>query len=203
MYSEDKKQTRRRAVALAVVCNVPEPTNSLFMHRNIIFIGGIHGVGKGTICSKIQKEIDLKHLSASEVLKWSEVSPDPTNKLVKDITDTQQRLIKGLERVIEPAQRYILDGHFCLFDSNGKVNSVPVETFIKISPILLSIVVCDAGIVAERLQARDNKKYDALIIEKMQKIELEHAQLVADKLNVDLIKVEGNPTELIDKINSL
>jgi adenylate kinase len=173
------------------------------MHRNIIFIGGIHGVGKGTICSKIQKEIDIKHLSASEVLKWSEVSPDPTNKLVKDIPDTQQRLIKGLERVIEPAQRYILDGHFCLFDSSGKVNSVPVETFIKISPILLSVVVCDAEMVAERLQARDNKKYDALIIDKMQKIELEHAQLVAGELNVDLIEVEGNPTELIDKINSL
>lgn len=173
------------------------------MHHNIIFIGGIHGVGKGTICSKIQREIDLKHLSASEVLKWSEVSPDPTNKLVKDIPDTQQRLIRGLERVVEPAQRYILDGHFCLFDSNGKVSPIPVETFMKISPILLSVVICDAGIVAERLQARDNKKYDALIIEKMQKIELEHAQLVADKLNVDLIKVEGNPTELIDKINSL
>lgn len=145
----------------------------------------------------------MKHLSASEVLKWSEVSPDPTNKLVKDIPDTQQRLIKGLERVIEPSQKYILDGHFCLFDWSGKVNPVPIETFIKISPILLSIVICDAGIVAARLQERDNKKYDALIIEKMQKMELEHAQLVADKLNVDLIEVESRPTELVDKINSL
>ncbi|MEP4534137.1 MAG: ATP-binding protein [Cyclobacteriaceae bacterium] len=173
------------------------------MYRNTIFIGGIHGVGKGAICSEIKKEIDLEHLSASDVLKWSEVSPDPTNKFVKDIPDTQQRLITGLQRLIHPTQMYILDGHFCLFDWNGKVNPVPVETFIQISPILLSVVVCDAAIVAERLHARDNKKYDTLIIEKMQKIELEHAQLVAGKLNVDLIEVESNPTELINKINSL
>lgn len=185
------------------VCNALESTNLLFMHHNIIFIGGIHGVGKGTICSKIQREIDLMHLSASEILKWSEVSPDPTNKLVKDIPDTQQRLIKGLESVIEPSQRYILDGHFCLFDWDGKVNPVPIETFMKISPILLSVVICDVGIVANRLQARDNKKYDRMKIEKMQNIELEHAQLVADKLNVDLIEVQGNPSQLIDKINSL
>ncbi|MCO6360340.1 ATP-binding protein [Roseivirga pacifica] len=173
------------------------------MYNNIIFIGGIHGVGKGTLCSEIAHKINFRHISASEVLKWSEVSPDPTNKLVKDIPDTQQRLIKGLKGIIETDQRYILDGHFCLFDSNGSVKPIPEEIFMNISPILLSVVICDARIVADRLHARDNKKYDTLIIEKMQKIEIEHAQLVADKLNVDLIEVESNPEELIDKINSL
>lgn len=173
------------------------------MHQNIIFIGGIHGVGKGTICSKIQEEIDFKHLSSSEVLKWSEVSPDPANKFVKDISDTQQRLINGLYKVVDPFQKYILDGHFCLFDGTGKVNPIPVETFMKISPILLSVVNCDPQIVSDRLKAKDNKNYDKLIIEEMQKIELAHAQLIAEKLKVDLIEVKNNLNELIKKINSL
>lgn len=42
------------------------------MYNNIIFIGGVHGVGKGTICQKIKEKLDFTHLSASEVLKWDD-----------------------------------------------------------------------------------------------------------------------------------
>ena len=37
--------------------------------KNIIFIGGIHGVGKGTLCEKVCNDLNIRHLSASEVLK--------------------------------------------------------------------------------------------------------------------------------------
>jgi adenylate kinase len=40
-----------------------------FKINNIIFIGGIHGVGKETLCRKICKQLGLQHLSSSEVLK--------------------------------------------------------------------------------------------------------------------------------------
>lgn len=39
------------------------------MKNDIIFIGGIHGVGKGTLCKRIESELGIIHLSASEVLK--------------------------------------------------------------------------------------------------------------------------------------
>ena len=29
------------------------------MYNNIIFIGGVHGVGKGTICQKIKEKLDF------------------------------------------------------------------------------------------------------------------------------------------------
>lgn len=173
------------------------------MYKNIIFIGGIHGVGKGTICSKIQQELELKHLSASEVLRWSEVSPDASNKLVKDIPDTQDRLIKGLERSISPSEKYILDGHFCLFDWQGKVNHVPIETFMKISPILISVVICEPMIVSNRLQSRDDKNYDVATIKKMQNMEVEYAKSVAKNLNIDFSQVNDDPTDLILRIESL
>jgi len=40
------------------------------MNKEIIFIGGIHGVGKGTLCKRIASDLNIIHLSASEVLKW-------------------------------------------------------------------------------------------------------------------------------------
>lgn len=35
---------------------------------NIIFVGGIHGVGKGYICSELTKSYNIRHLVSSEVL---------------------------------------------------------------------------------------------------------------------------------------
>ena len=45
----------------------------------LIFVGGIHGVGKGTICTEICSQTDLIHITASEVLKWNEISDQVTN----------------------------------------------------------------------------------------------------------------------------
>ena len=39
----------------------------------IIFIGGIHGVGKGTICKEIASKTDIIHITASEIIKWNEI----------------------------------------------------------------------------------------------------------------------------------
>ena len=71
--------------------------------KNIIFIGGIHGVGKGTLCEKVCNELNLQHLSASEVLKWEEIS-EKENKLVNDFTLTQNRLI--LPRLFRPIFKF-------------------------------------------------------------------------------------------------
>jgi len=53
--------------------------------RNIIFIGGIHGSGKGVICENIVENSNLIHLTASEVLKWHELSSQ-ANKVVQNFT---------------------------------------------------------------------------------------------------------------------
>ena len=55
------------------------------MYNNIIFIGGVHGVGKGTICQKIKEKLDFTHLSASEVLKWDDFKNE-----IKELRTFQQ-----------------------------------------------------------------------------------------------------------------
>lgn len=36
---------------------------------NIIFIAGIHGVGKSTLCKKLSSRYNIEHYSASELIK--------------------------------------------------------------------------------------------------------------------------------------
>ena len=172
------------------------------MHQNIIFIGGIHGVGKGTICSKIARELDLKHLSASDVWKWSEVSPDPNNKLVKDIPETQKRLIIGLEKAINSEKKYLLDGHFCLFNSIGVPQKVSIRTFQRIAPIVISVITTDILEIANCLKKRDNREYDKNLLNKMQISEVSYAITVAEELNVPFFEINNGKTSELMKFLS-
>jgi adenylate kinase len=71
------------------------------MFVNIVFVGGIHGVGKRTIWQYICHELNMKYLSASELLRWEDINEDAKNKKVKDIPLTQNRLVLGLSNRIK------------------------------------------------------------------------------------------------------
>lgn len=173
------------------------------MYGNIIFLGGIHGVGKGTLCFKIKKELEIEHLTASELLKWTEVNTDPKNKLVADIPSMQDRLIQGLELRVVPTRKYLLDGHFCLFDSQGNVEHVPFVTFSKINPILISVLTADPETIVKRLTERDGKSYSRQLISQMQEEEVTYGKWVADQLNISFLIIEGDDQKLINAINEL
>ena len=159
--------------------------------NNLIFIGGIHGVGKGSICQKICNESNYIHLVASDLLKWGEIS-DVNNKDVKDIEYTQDLLIKGLKNTIERNKHYLLDGHFCLFNTKGEVERIPKETFVKINPKLIVIVTIPVNKIQERLNKRDGKIYNLDLLNKMQIMEVDYAQLIASTLNIPSIEIKDD-----------
>lgn len=159
--------------------------------KNIIFIGGIHGVGKGTICKKIAIQTGITHLTASQILKWEEIS-DPNNKLVKDILSTQERLIKGLKNIVKKDKKYLLDGHFCLLDSDGIPNRINENTFDLINPKAIVIVIDEVQNIVKRLEERDNKIYDVNILNELQKMEIEYAKYLSVKYHIPYIEIKDN-----------
>ncbi|MEY3499388.1 MAG: hypothetical protein RL308_1057 [Bacteroidota bacterium] len=104
------------------------------MKRNITFIGGIHGVGKSTICEKICKETSLQYLSASKLIKWGEMNEGLLSKQVEDVNITQQRLLIGLDNTVNEDKVYLLDGHYSLFNKKNEIVTVPLETFHQLNP---------------------------------------------------------------------
>lgn len=168
--------------------------------KNIIFIGGIHGVGKGTICKKIALKTELIHLTASQILKWEGIS-DSDNKLVKNITSTQDRLIKGLKNLIKKDKKYILDGHFCLLNSNEVPSRIDEKTFDQINPKVIAIVIDDVEEIVKRLEARDGKIYDTNVLNQLQQMETEYAKYLSNKYSIPYIEIQdGNYTQLMEII---
>lgn len=170
------------------------------MNNNIVFIGGIHGVGKSTICKKACDILKIKYLSASEVLMWKDINNDTTNKNVEDIEITQDRLIDGLKRVLNEANNYILDGHFCLFDSKGEINRVSIGTFLHIGPIAICNIVGDTEKISKRLSERDGKIYAAEKLAIMQAEETSYGKIVAEKLGVPYFEITNTESNILSNI---
>lgn len=149
---------------------------------DIHFMGGIHGVGKSTICGKVCEKTGLVHLTASQLLKWNEISAID-NKKVADIQNMQDRLITGLNSATKANESY-------LFNANTRVEKVPLDTFVKIAPKSIAVVVAEVEIIKQRLERRDNKVYQLDLLELMQNTEREYAKTIARELNVPFTEIE-------------
>ncbi|WP_417590955.1 ATP-binding protein [Owenweeksia hongkongensis] len=160
------------------------------MKKKIIFIGGIHGVGKGTVCNLLCDRFKLEHFSASELLKWSEIS-SKTNKKVQNIDQTQTRLLNGIERHITDNRLSILDGHLCLLNNFGVPEKVAEEVMIKISPQLIGVVTENLQVVKDRLEARDGVEYEISSLEEMQALEIAQGKKLANLLDINFVEIIG------------
>lgn len=169
--------------------------------NKIIFIGGIHGVGKGTLCKKLSTENKIPHFSSSDLLKWNEISAKE-NKVVKDFNHTQNRLLNGIENQIEKNKLTLLDGHFCLINQNGTPEKIDEEVFRLIQPIAICIKIQDVDTIHERLEIRDGNKYKIETLNAMQELELSQALKVSQLLSIPLFQVNQNSSiELENFIN--
>jgi len=166
--------------------------------NKIIFIGGIHGSGKGTICNQTSKDFEIPHFSCSKLLKWEELS-SISNKKVDDFEVTQNRLLNGIRSNISPEKLTLLDGHFCLLNQEGTPEKIEEQTFTDINPILIAIVTEDVNTIHDRLENRDGNSYELDILDKMQQLEYSQAKAVSNLLTIPLIELNSKNIEEFHK----
>lgn len=170
--------------------------------ENITFIGGIHGSGKGNICLDVVKNTDLIHLTASEVLKWDELSRRE-EKVVKDINFTQDRLVTNLKAIIDMDKNYLLDGHYCLLNKMGIPEKIPIDTFSGIKPSKLILVITNPETIKLRLEKRDSKNYELNLINDFQSLEALTAKEVSEHLKVPLFIIKSEEYNITNLLNFL
>jgi adenylate kinase len=154
----------------------------------LVFVGGVHGVGKSTICKLICDNLGIGYLSASDLIKWSELNTDPRNKLVLDIAHTQDRLVTALNASIQIGKKYLLDGHFCLFNSQSEVIKISLCTFQSISPSMICVITGKPQEIEQSQRQRGGQVYSQKRIEEMQNLEVAHARQISLDLKVLFIQ---------------
>jgi len=164
--------------------------------KNIIFVSGIHGVGKGTLCKKLNREIGFEHYSCSEIIKENS-SYQENSKLVSDAEANQRALIKGIIKI--EATNIFLDGHFCLLTKDLSIIEIDDSIFTSINPSKIINISCDEQEIANRLYKRDGHSLPFKILQEMQNLEILKAEKLAVDLSIPIYKFQSgeNIQELI------
>ena len=164
---------------------------------SMVFVGGIHGVGKSTLCKKVSDLGGYKYFTASSLISSYGKKTDK-EKRVDQIEDNQVALLKQLELVRTKDYRVLLDGHFTLINKQGEISPVDSGVFKFMKPDKLVLFKGYPEEIAKRLKERDGKKWDSSFLEKFQEEEEKHAQRVSERINIPLwvFKNDINISEL-------
>lgn len=153
-------------------------------NKKIVFVGGIHGVGKTTLCKKISNELALEHYSSSELISKLKAKNISKDKKVNDISGNQNILLQSVNKYLSEEKLYLLDGHFCLLDSYGCVTKIPFDTFKHLCLEAIIVLVDDESKISERLMGRDTRLYPISLVKQFQTDEIQYAKEVAEYLNI-------------------
>jgi adenylate kinase len=166
--------------------------------RKIIFIAGVHGVGKTTLCNNLAARFSIEHFSASNLIAKEKEEQHLRSKQVKNIAGNQDYLVAALNKYLNSTDWYLLDGHFCLLSKDNEITRIPYSTYEDIAPSAILILVDKLENIYARLNSRDNIRYDLSLLKSFQEQEILYAEYIRDKLGIPYLM--SNPIEDKDEI---
>lgn len=171
----------------------------------MIFISGVHGVGKSYFCDMVKTETGIESYSASTLITQKKHSGFSKDKLIPDIDDNQQYLLQAVSELRDSGENFILDGHFCLLNASGEITRIPYDTFTTLKPEAIILLMERSEVIAARRKKRDGIEASVQDIEDFQQEECAYAKEVASDIGARLF-ISGGSGDLaraIDFIKSL
>lgn len=159
----------------------------------VIFVAGIHAVGKTTLCKQAEKTKGIVHYSASGLIREEKASAVPEQgKAVSEVNTPQQHLIRAVRRILPKHDgNILLDGHFSLLLATGKIETIEVSVFHMLGVERVVVLHDEPEAIAARWSQRDGGAVDLAMVDAHQKEELCHARHVTRVLSIPLAEVRA------------
>jgi adenylate kinase len=158
------------------------------MKFGVVFLSGVHGVGKGFVSERLSNDLSLPVFSASSLIRQKKNAPVDHGKVVVDADKNQDHLIDALSNLSIQESAIILDGHFCLSSSAGIIH-IPIYTFRSMPMKAVVLITAEPEVIHQRLMTRDGAAMAIDDIAVLQNHEIDHAKRVTDILDVPLLVV--------------
>lgn len=169
----------------------------------MIFISGIHAVGKGYFCDLVKKELGIEAYSASTLIAKARNAGFSSDKLVADIEENQHYLLSSVQELRKSRTNFILDGHFCLINKDtGEPERISFETFNTLKPEAIVLLTEKPEVIVERRKTRDGINETPEYVDNFQNMEEQYVQEVAELLNAKLF-ISTGATDLDSAIDFL
>lgn len=169
----------------------------------VLFVGGVHGVGKSTCCSQVAQIAGCLHVSASGIIRREHAGAiAATGKLVADVGGNQDLLVRGFLAFKREAlgSSILLDGHFAMRNSSGVIEPVEIDVFKALGIDHLVCLVDEPNVIAVRLDQRDGQASANLEIADLQNAELQNARLVASTLGLPFTLLQSGDVEGLKRL---
>jgi len=162
----------------------------------VIFVAGIHAVGKSSACKLLSSETGTPHYTASQIIreeKASAISED--SKLVTDVTENQRLLVQGVSRLLLNGN-LLLDGHFTMRrKSDGGIEEIHVDVFSDLCIGGVVLFIDRPEEISKRMYLRDGMSLPVDTFHEHQEAEISHARHVASTLGLPLAVLQAFDTK--------
>lgn len=152
----------------------------------MIFVGGVHGVGKSHFCSLAKERFGISAYSSGILIASYSKSNYLPDKKVEDVARNQYILKLALQDIERMEKCYLLDGHFCLYNKSGEIEEIASSVYEELRPQAILILTALPSVLYERLSSRDGIKYSLDGLEDFQKHEIQYASKIASILGVPI-----------------
>ena len=160
----------------------------------MIFVSGIHGVGKSHFCDLVRTRLHINAYQASKLISECKNETFSRDKKVSNIDSNQNDLIQAVEKLNMLRQPYLLDGHFCLQDKDGKITRIAKQVYRDLNPKAIIVLAEKPEIIVDRRKRRDGLDIGLEETERFQKEEIKYSEEIALELNVPLYISTGVDT---------
>ncbi|WP_310384455.1 ATP-binding protein [Roseateles sp.] len=162
---------------------------------SVIFLAGVHGVGKGFIGAPVAQALGVSHFTASQLIREEKGQATwGRDKKASDLDDNQRALIRAVNQRRLTHNSILLDGHFVLRNAQGTLTLLEMEVFSELHLAGVILLTEESNIIASRLAVRDKGETSIAAISELAKAESAHAQAVCRELGLPLAIIHA-PTE--------
>lgn len=152
-----------------------------------LFVAGVYGVGKSTLCSQLSEALHIPFFSAGDLISKINGEQYGVNKAVSDKYSNQDILSIEIHSQLKSNPRIILAGHFCIFTKDNQVDHLPESVFQEL--VITNILLLEATTekLLSNLSSRDKRKYTYQQILALQQAEQTMAKKMATQIGCGLL----------------
>ena len=152
------------------------------MNGSTIFIAGVYGTGKSTLCSGLSVRFHIPAFSAGDLISAINGEQYGSNKAVADKYNNQVVLAERVRELNRENERIILAGHFCIFDVDNGVEVLPESVYSALCITRIVLLEADIQTIIAHLRCRDGKDYSKKSVSALIEKEREQSERISRQL---------------------
>lgn len=157
----------------------------------MIFVAGIHGVGKSYFANKIKQDINIDFYDASRLIEEEKKITFSKDKKVKDADLNQEYLVNAVNRLRCKQNDFLLNGHFSLIDDKGDIVCLDYLVIKMLAPQKIILLEEDVDIVSKRRLERDGIELSNTFIKHFLETERKCAYGFAEENNIPILIINA------------